>query len=311
MHTWATVLDAAGVRDERLRADFTHRRGTVARYRPHAYLAVRLLLPARLVAPVIALTAFMHHTDTLLDTGPAAGRDEVWKRWEEDVRSALAAGHSRHPVLRPVLHTMAAHPALHGHIEDFLAAAPTDLHFTGFATEADYQEYVGSYSLPAFMLIAGLLAPDGADTAAYRAACRLYIDGSQRLDFVNDLAEDLRDGRLTIPQETLREHGVTRAGLAAGQDTPGTRAMLDELLTRARRSLAESGSLASLAVADARPLVRAMTALESLTADAARASGCGVLHRSARPSLPGALGVLAREYRGALRLRAASGRRRG
>ncbi|WP_329536705.1 hypothetical protein OG568_49605 (plasmid) [Streptomyces sp. NBC_01450] len=41
------------------------------------------------------------------------------------------------------------------------------------------------------MVVAALLGPDG-HQAAYRAACRTYIDASQRLDFVNDLAEDLR-----------------------------------------------------------------------------------------------------------------------
>ncbi|GGX97097.1 phytoene/squalene synthase family protein [Streptomyces hiroshimensis] len=304
--TWDKALDAAGVHDRQLRDDYTRQRALVARYRRHAYVAVRLLLPGAAVPHVIAMTAFMHHTDNVLDGGSTlAERASAYTVWEKDVREALATGRADHPVIRPVLHTVAARPGLAAAVEAFLGAAVTDLDFTGFATEGDYQDYVDAYSLPAFMLVADLLDP-GTDPGAFRAACRSYIDGSQRLDFVNDLAEDLEGGRLAIPRETLEQHGVSRSDLESARDTPAVRALLAGQLRRARHDLLAARRLAGLTAPAGRPFVRAMVELEVLTADAAAAKGCGLLRGSARPSAGAALRVLLGEYG-----RARAARRRG
>jgi phytoene synthase len=302
---WNATLDAAGIRSRQLRDDFTRQRKLVARYKPHAYVAARLLLPRPLTPHVIASIAFMHHTDNLLDSGPRNERAAAYALWEKEVREALATGHSSHPVIRPLLHTIAAHPRLRQHIEDFLATATTDLDFTGFATEADYQHYIDRYSLPAFMLIACLLAPV-ADPDEYRSACRTYIDGSQRLDFANDLAEDLLDGRLAIPRDTLRDHGVSRDDLEQARNTPQVRALLRHVLAQAHRTLTASRPVTELIPPANRPLVRSMIDLEQRTAAAAAAKGSDLLSGSARPSVPAALIVLGREYVRSRRSRGAS-----
>ncbi|MCC2275858.1 squalene/phytoene synthase family protein [Streptomyces sp. ET3-23] len=306
MTSWDTMLDAAGIHDPQLRADFTRGRVLVAGYRRQAYLAVRLLLPPALVPHVVAATAFMHHTDRLLDEArPLAERMAGHAEWEKQVREGLATGSAGHPILRPLLHTAAQYPVLRGHIEDFLAAAPADLSFKGFATEEDYAHYVDSYSLPAFMLIASLLAPDDR-TDAFREACRSYIDGSQRLDFVNDLAEDLRDERLGLSEETLREHGVARTDLEDGRDTPGVRALLARHLGSAREDLAAARRMAGFVAPVHRPFVHAAVRIELLTADAVAAKGAGILRGPARPSVPAALAVLVGEYRRTRRVRQAA-----
>lgn len=304
MSMWTTRLDAAGIQDPQLRDDFTQQRSLVARYKRAAYTAVLLLLPPPLAPHMIAATAFMHHTDNLLDHGPLRQRAAAYAAWEEEVTQALATGTSDHPVLRPLLHTGARHPRLLGHIKDFLRTAATDLEFTGFATESDYQHYLDRYSLPAFMLIACLLVP-GEEPADYRAACRSYIDGSQRLDFVNDLAEDLADDRLTIPQETLLSHGVTRTDLIHAKDTPQVRALLKHLLQQARTALATSHRVTEFLPPANRPFVRALIALDEATGDAAGTKGPGLLHGPARPAVSTMLTILIREYRQLRRARRA------
>ncbi|MEX2975115.1 squalene/phytoene synthase family protein [Streptomyces sp. C184] len=308
MSMWTTRLDAAGIHDPQLREDFTRQRSLVARYKRAAYIAVLLLLPRPLAPHLIAATAFMHHTDNLLDHGPLPQRAAAYTAWEKEVNEAIATGASDHPVIRPLLHTGACHPRFLGHVRDFLDTASTDLEFTGFATESDYQRYLDAYSLPAFMLVAGLLVP-GDEPAGYRAACRTYIDGSQRLDFVNDLAEDLADDRLTIPQETLLSHGVTRTDLIPAQDTPGVRALLRHLLQQARTDLAASRQVTGFLPPANRPFVRALIALEEATTDAAEVKGPGLLKAPARPAVSALLKILMREYRHARGLR--RGRERG
>ncbi|MFJ4528409.1 squalene/phytoene synthase family protein [Streptomyces sp. SID8375] len=296
MSIWTSRLDAAGIHDPRMRDDFTRQRAVVARYKRAAYAAVLLLLPRPLAPHVIAAVAFMHHTDNLLDQGPLPQRAAAYAAWEKEVNQALATGTSDHPVIRPLLHTGACHPRLLVHAKDFLRTATTELEFTGFATESDYQRYLDEYSLPAFLLVAGLLVP-GDEPAGYRAACRTYIDGSQRLDFVNDLAEDLSDGRLTIPEDALLSHGVTRAGLVQAQDTPGARALLRHLLQQARAALAASHCVTGFLPPANRPFVRALIALEEATTDAAEAKGPGLLTAPARPAVSAMLKILLREYR--------------
>ncbi|WP_432251331.1 squalene/phytoene synthase family protein [Streptomyces sp. HNM1019] len=302
MSLWNRALDAAGISDPQLREDYARQRKLVAGYRRSAYLAARLLLPPPLLPHLIAATAFMHRTDTLLDSGPVAERAGACAEWVKEVRDGLASGESDHAAVRPLLHTVSAHPGMRGRVEDFLDASAAELEFTGFATEADYQRYVDAYVLPAFMLIAGLIA--GEDPAAdCREACRVYIDGSQRLDFVNDLSEDLAEGRLNLVRETLDAHGVTRADLENARDTPAIHALLARLLGEARACLSTSRSLVGLAPPEGRPLLRAMIEIELLTAAAAAAKGPGLLRAPARTPLPATARVLFRERRRAHQLR--------
>jgi 15-cis-phytoene synthase len=300
MSGWARALDAAGVTDGGLRRDYGEQRRAVARFRRSSYLAARLLLPPDLLPHVLAMTAFMHHTDTLLDSGPRAGRAAAYAEWERRTRAGLATGSADHPLLRALSHTVAVRPAVRDRLTSYLATATTDLEFTGFTTEADYQDYVDRYTLPAFMLVACLLEPaDG--TAEYAAACRTYIDGSQRLDFVNDLAEDLAEGRLNLPTEELARFGVRREELAAGRATPAVTELLAALLDRARASLTAARALTDLVAPAGRPLVRALVAIEGATAEAAAARGVRLLRGAARPPLLGTLRVLRRERAAARR----------
>ncbi|WP_307853175.1 squalene/phytoene synthase family protein [Kitasatospora sp. RG8] len=301
MGSWERALDAAGIDDPGLRDDYSRQRRQVTRYKREAVLAAGLLLPARLVPHVIAATAFMHRTDSLLDSGPLDERRAAYARWERETADGLATGGTANPELRPLLNTVAAHPALRDRASEHLAGATADLDFAGFAAEADYQHYVDGYSLPAFMVVATLLGPEG-DQTAYRAACRTFIDASQRLDFVSDLAEDLADGRLTIPAQDLDRYGVTRADLEQARNLPAVRAMVTDRLDQVDRTLAEGRAVIDLVPAAHRPMVRCMIGLDELTSAAARADIPALLRRSAGPAKPAALRLLGREYLRARRL---------
>jgi phytoene synthase len=193
------------------------------------------------------------------------------------------------------VHTASAHPQLREIMETYLATATAELHFAGFATEADYQAYVDAYSYPAFMLVAGLLAPKG-DDLRYQAACRTFIDGSQRLDFVNDLAEDVREGRVGIPVDAMERFGVTMGDLTAGIGGSALEELIAEQVTIARGALLAARELPALTPADGRRLAGALVEMELLTAEAVLARGAGVLRGSANPPLGRTLRVLARRY---------------
>ncbi|MFG3292149.1 squalene/phytoene synthase family protein [Streptomyces sp. NPDC048179] len=292
MSTWNQSLTAAGVREPELRRDFSIQRRVVRQYRRSAYLACRMLLPPAVLPHVLGATALMHHGDDLLDTGPKPQRAAAWTAWEQRVRTALETGTTDDPLLRTLLHTVAAHPRHRGLVESFMATATVDLEFTGFATEADYQAYLDAYSLPAFLLVAALIGPETDPDGAFHSGCRTFIDGSQRLDFVNDLAEDLREGRPGIPAETLKRFSVTEEDLSAGHATPAVRSLVEHETEAARADLRAARDLLGLVPAAGRPMVGALIEIELLTAEAVLARGPGVLRGSASPSLPGTLKVL-------------------
>ncbi|MFE9763265.1 squalene/phytoene synthase family protein [Streptomyces sp. NPDC005808] len=291
MTTWQRSLTAAGVREAQLRNDYAHARRLVSRFRRSSYLAARLLLPPSVLPHVVAATAVMHHGDNLLDTGPKPQRIAAWASWEQRVRKALETGVADDPLIRTLLHTVAAHPQLRGAVEEYLSTAGAELEFSGFVSEADYQAYVDAYSLPGFMLIAVLLCPEDVD-GRYRATCRTLIDGSQRLDFVNDLAEDLAEGRPGIPAQTLARFSVTEADLVAGHEPPGMRPLVEHEVSAARTALEAARDLPTQVSAPGRALLNAFVEIELLTADAALARGAALLHGSASPPLLDTLRVL-------------------
>ncbi|MFJ5533437.1 squalene/phytoene synthase family protein [Streptomyces sp. NPDC093261] len=295
MRGWTKSLDAAGVREPGLREDYDRQRQLVRRFRRTAYLAARLLLPRPLLPHVVTATAVMHHGDNLLDTGPLSQRETAWASWERQVREALRTGTSDNSLLRAFVHTVSVHPRLREIVETYLTTATAELRFAGFATEADYQAYVDAYSYPAFMLVAGVLAPEG-DDLRYRTACRTFIEGSQRLDFVNDLAEDVQEGRVGIPVDAMERFGVTMDGVVSGVGGSALEELIADQVATARTALLAAKELPALTPADGRRLAGALVEIELLTADAVLARGTGVLHGSANPPLGRTLRVLAHRY---------------
>ncbi|MFF1440542.1 squalene/phytoene synthase family protein [Streptomyces sp. NPDC058295] len=297
MHTWRRSLTAAGIHDPELRDDYGEARRLVARFRRSSYLAARLLLPPSVLPHVVAATAVMHHGDNLLDTGPKPQRTAAWTSWEQGVRKALETGVSDDPLIRTLAHTVATYPRLKEAVEEYLSTAVAELEFTGFASETDYQAYVDAYSLPAFLLVAVLLGPEDdeiaeVDGGRYRAMCRTLIDGSQRLDFVNDLAEDVAEGRSGIPARTLARFSVTPADLAAGRESPGLRLLVEHEVRAARAALETARDLPVRVSPPGRALLKAFVEIELLTADAALTRGPALLHGPASPPLPATLRVL-------------------
>ncbi|MBY8846669.1 squalene/phytoene synthase family protein [Streptomyces sp. SP2-10] len=296
MSAWTDSLNAADIRDPELRRDYSAQRQLVSRFRRTSYLAAQALLPRPLLPHVVMATAVMHHGDNLLDTGPKAHRAARWMSWEEQVRNALETKVSGDPLIRTLVHTVAAHPQLLKAVEVYLSTAPAELQFSGFDDEAAYQGYVDAYSLPAFMLIGSLLGPK-VDDGRYRAACRAFIDGSQRLDFVNDIAEDVVEGRIGIPTDTLQRFSITMEDLAAGREVPAVRNLVYHQVSLAQLALKEAQQLPALTAAPSGPLMETLLEVEMLTAKAVRARGAKLLRGSATPPLVATLGALLRARR--------------
>ncbi|MFI1400789.1 squalene/phytoene synthase family protein [Streptomyces sp. NPDC020681] len=296
MPTWTHTLDQSRICGPQLRRDYSEQRRLVAQFARAEYAAVRLLLQPSLVPDVIAATAFMHHSDNLIDQGSRSERLVALADWDRQVQTALGSDRSDQPVLRTLIHAITRHPQLREHVEQFLQGAQLEVEWEDFSSESDFQRYIDAYSLPAFMLIACLLASHSS-TPDYRASCRTFIEASQRLDFLEDIAEDLATGRLGIPQDALALHGVNRDDLHQARATAGVRELIRHQVAQIRPGLTASYGLVDLVEPLSRPLTHALVTLQELRLRAVAKAGTTLLRRATSPSVVAALGVLAREYR--------------
>lgn len=308
MPTWTRTLRRTGIAEPNLQSAYGHQRALVRRFKREEYLTVRLLLPAPLHPPVIAAVAFMHDTDQRIDTGPTEDRSRALEEWAAATREALSGTPSTSTTLRVLADTAVRHPQLRQRVEDFLQGAHYEVEYNGFDTEDDLQSYIDTYSLPAFMLLACLLDPAENNEAGeeFELRCRDLIEAMQRVDFLDDLAEDAAtQGHVGIPGKDLARHGLSVTDLR--MPTAAVRARLAQLVEEqaklAHLRLSVSRQLTSLVPRRTRPFITAMLRVQELRLDAVRQKGGGLADGGARPSIPGLLGVLARQYAASLRAR--------
>ncbi|MFF4868233.1 squalene/phytoene synthase family protein [Streptomyces sp. SID5770] len=294
---WKRVLDRAGIREPEARRGYTELRRQVRRFAPAEYTAARLLLPAPLQPDVVVLVAFMHETDDRIDRGALPEREEALRRWRALTDGALASGTSPHPVLRALAWTVARHPVLRGRVRAFLDGAVQEVAWERFGTEAEVERYVEGYSLPALMLSMGLLAPgDGAEADAFERACLALITAMQRLDFLEDLAQDVGEGRIGVSDEALARHGLTVRDLRP--DTAradGVAALVAGQTAVAAAFLEEARPVVGLAAGAHRPFLRAVLGVQELRAAAVRKAGASLVSRPCGPPPAGCAAVLLRE----------------
>ncbi|HSF26294.1 MAG TPA: phytoene/squalene synthase family protein, partial [Actinomycetes bacterium] len=119
----------------------------------------------------------------------------------------------------------------HEHVEAFLRSMRQDLTVSSYATYDDLRDYMHGSAAVIGLEMVPILEP--LDTAAHRHAAALG-EAFQLTNFIRDVGEDLRRGRVYLPQEDLRRFGVTRDALAAGVVTEPIRALLRFQIERTR-----------------------------------------------------------------------------
>jgi len=204
-------LAAAGITDPGLRAAYEHCRRLNAAHGRTYYLAT-LLLPPRKRPYVHALYGFARYADELVDDLAAPSPDRL-VRWSEQFLADWDTGDSAHPVSRAAIHTALTWRIPRHTFESFLASMRMDITVTGYPTYADLEHYMyGSAAVIGLQMVPILepLHPDAADHA------RRLGEAFQMTNFIRDVAEDLRRGRVYLPQEDLDAFGVTRDDLRPG-----------------------------------------------------------------------------------------------
>lgn len=240
-------LDAAGIVDPAVRDGYRKARALNAAHGRTYFLATALLPPERR-PPVHALYGFARFADDIVDAMvPAAAdapagpevdteRAERFAAWSRDVLTDLEWGASSDPIVRALIDTVQRFAIPTTYFADFLDSMRADLTVTGYATYEDLADYMwGSAAVIGLQMlpILGRADDDVRWDVLEEHAIHLGL-AFQLTNFLRDVAEDLRRGRVYLPETSLREFGVDRERLARGVADEPIRNLLAFEIDRAR-----------------------------------------------------------------------------
>lgn len=191
-----------------------------------------------------AMAKFRAQTERVLrgDGGAAAGDDEAGAMW-----AAFADAIRRFNVRE-------------ADIEQMLAGLEEDLSHNGYETEAEVELYcrrVASSVGSVCVTIWGLSRGADRDAAMEKAAQRGLA--FQQTNILRDFAEDFDMGRVYVPTESLRAHGVTAAQVRAWTPADRCRALLESRVARAEAAWERSAGLEEMIDEPCAPALWAMT----------------------------------------------------
>ncbi|HEY2386119.1 MAG TPA: squalene synthase HpnC [Candidatus Binatia bacterium] len=200
------------------------------------------LLPRPLRRHIAAIYAFARTADDFADEDPDAERAlaalDAWERELED----CYAGRPRHPIFVALAETVREFTIPIRPFRDLLTAFRMDVRFAGFATFDELLVYCRHSANPVGHLVLYLF---GHGDAERQARADDICTALQLTNFWQDLAIDLRKGRIYLPREDMARFGYGADDLARHAPTSEFRALMAFQCERTR-GLFERG----LALAD-------------------------------------------------------------
>jgi squalene synthase HpnC len=181
-----------------------------------------LLLPANIRQDVIHLYRFARAADDIADEGnasPAQRRSELARfrhaltLVSEDPNAATVADPALDAIFLPVSQTIHQHRLPLGPLMDLLSAFEQDTQVQRYRDEAHLMDYCRRSANPVGRLMLHLFGQTDPDSLRQSDA---ICSALQRINFLQDVAIDLRKQRIYLPQDALEAAGVTIEQLSKG-----------------------------------------------------------------------------------------------
>lgn len=257
-------LTAAGITEPALRESYKECKRLNAQHGKTYYLAT-LLLPKAKRPHVHALYGFARYADEIVDdlgsTLSLKEKRDSLERWSEQLLQDIAQGRSHDHIGRALVDTVRRFDIPIAYFEAFLHSMSMDLTVTEYETYEDLLEYVyGSAAVIGLQMVHVLGTIEGKKSEALIPAEKLGI-AFQLANFIRDVGEDLERGRVYLPMNELKAHGVTRAMLENRKLTPQIIEALKFQIARVRGLQNEANAGINLLSPDARPCIRAASEL--------------------------------------------------
>jgi 15-cis-phytoene synthase len=229
-------LDAAGVKDPALRDAYERCRMLNAEHGRTFFLATRLLAPEQRPA-VHALYGFARRADDILDDFDSSVSSAERAHRLQLLSTQLFNRLVQHqdcgddPALRAVVHTARRYGIPWETFDDFLTSMRMDLTVMDYPDRIALERYMhGSAEVIGLQMLPVLGTVAAQEEAAPYAAA--LGKAFQLTNFLRDVDEDLRRGRIYLPADELATHRVDRDILTWCQTNKRTD-------VRVRRALAE------------------------------------------------------------------------
>jgi phytoene synthase len=189
------------------------------------------LVPARLRPHVWNLYAFARIADDYADEPEYEGRRlELLQEWENRLDRCLD-GDPDHPVFVALGETIARFDLPVRPLRDLLDAFRQDCTVSRYESWSGLLDYCSRSANPVGRLMLGLFGYRDEQRCQWSDAICTAL---QLTNFWQDVAIDWSRGRVYLPAEDLRRHGVAEEDLGGGRVGPGFRALLAELVARTR-----------------------------------------------------------------------------
>jgi len=179
------------------------------------YFSTRLF-PAEVRPHVPALYAFMRYADEIVDHPhdlPPGAQLSVLKEFEAETMAAVSGESVLNPVLRAYADTVRACDIDPKTITAFMESMKMDTRVFRYPTYSDLEVYTyGSAAVVGLMMCRVVGVAEGkADAHAEALGVAMQLS-----NFLRDVGEDWRRGRVYLPLEDLARFGYTERDLASG-----------------------------------------------------------------------------------------------
>lgn len=195
-----------------------------------------VLLPARLRGPIATIYHFARTADDIADEGDAPPEVRLRALADLDAKlTALATGKGvDDPLFVALGRTIHAHRLPFGYFHDLLSAFSQDCVKTRYRDFDDLQDYARRSANPVGRLLLHLFG----DTAeeALHSSDRI-CSALQYINFWQDVAIDIRKGRIYLPMDDVARFGVSESDIAQGFASSDFRALLAFEVQRTRDML--------------------------------------------------------------------------
>lgn len=217
------------------------------------FSVVTRLVPRRLRQDFATVYAFARWSDDLADEAPdpaAAARTLAdWRRQLE----ACFTGHASHPIFVALADTARRTGLTIDPFGDLLSAFEQDQHTTSYATRVALLDYCRRSADPVGRIVLGL---EGCREPRLLELSDSICTGLQLVNFWQDLARDRLAGRVYLPADDMRRHGVDAAMLDLPSAPPPLRDLVRAEVAWARACFDRGSPLADQAPPALRPAIR-------------------------------------------------------
>jgi len=275
-------LTSAGILNPVLRASYAECKRLNAEHGRTYYLAT-LLLPKSKRPFVHALYGFARYADEIVDdlSSPLGSTEKAdhLHNWSQTILASLKNGQSDDPIGRALIDTVQRYGIPHQYFEAFFRSMTMDLSIKEYNTFDQLTEYIYGSAAVIGLEMTHVLGSNSPETL--ESAKNLGV-AFQLANFVRDVSEDLDRGRIYLPLDELKFHGVNREMLEKKVLTPEIVAALKDQISRVRDLQDKAYKGIALLPKESRPCILAATDMYCGIVDAVEANHYDIFSSRAR-----------------------------